>query len=155
MSGISAASAIEFRKTASCRQAPIARNYHSRINRTKEAKRIDEENLALLRRLQNVRASPAIQMSRHAVMRPSSVRQQQQQRPKSVRPKVSFTLGPKGKVFPLTGRRWLVSQSKQHITQISVQIVNTWTDGWWNKLKEKLLLFCVYCLKNNKIFIFS
>jgi len=91
MSGISAASAIEFRKTASCRQAPIARNYHSRINRTKEAKRIDEENLALLRRLQNVRASPAIQMSRHAVMRPSSVRQQQQQRPKSVRPKIVNT----------------------------------------------------------------
>lgn len=91
MSGISAASAIEFRKTASCRQAPIARNYHSRINRTKEAKRIDEENLALLRRLQNVRASPAIQMSRHAVMRPTSVRQQQQQRPKSVRPKIVNT----------------------------------------------------------------
>jgi len=89
MSAISAASAIEFRKTVSCRAAPIARQYHSSINRTKEARRIDEENLALLRRLQSVRASPAIQMSRHAVMRPasSSVRT----RPKSVRPKIVNT----------------------------------------------------------------
>jgi len=87
MSGISAASAIEFRKTANCRAAPIARNYHSRINRTKEAKRIDEENLALLRRLQNVRASPAIQMSRQAVMRPRPV----SSRPRSARPKIVNT----------------------------------------------------------------
>jgi len=87
MSGISAASAIEFRKSANCRQSPIARNYHSRINRTKEAKRIDEENLALLRRLQNVRASPAIQMSRQQVARPSSSRP----RTKSARPKIVNT----------------------------------------------------------------
>jgi len=87
MSGISAASAIEFRKTANCRAAPIARNYHSRINRTKEAKRIDEENLALLRRLQNVRASPAIQMSRQAVIRPRPI----SSRPRSARPKIVNT----------------------------------------------------------------
>lgn len=87
MSGISAASAIEFRRTANCRAAPIARNYHSRINRTKEAKRIDEENLALLRRLQNVRASPAIQMSRQAVIRPRPV----SSRPRSARPKIVNT----------------------------------------------------------------
>ena len=126
MSGISAASAIEFRKTASCRQAPIARNYHSRINRTKEAKRIDEENLALLRRLQNVRASPAIQMSRHAVMRPSSVRQQQQQRPKSVRPKVSF---PKGKVFPLTGST-LIGQPIKTAHYSNICSDSQYMDGW-------------------------
>ena len=44
-SGFSTASAVEFRKSANCRGSPIARNYHSKINRSKEAKRIDEENL--------------------------------------------------------------------------------------------------------------
>jgi len=85
-SGLSTASAIEFRKTVNCRTAPIARNYHTKINRTKEEKRINEENLALLRRLQNVRASPTIQMSRQQVARPP-----QRTRPKSMRPKIVNT----------------------------------------------------------------
>jgi len=83
-SGFSTASAVEFRKSANCRGSPIARNYHSKINRSKEAKRIDEENLALLRRLQNVRASPMIALSRQQVTAPPRAR------PKSMRPKVRF-----------------------------------------------------------------
>lgn len=85
MSGLSAASTVESRRTQNCRASPIARNYHSKINRTKEAKRIDEENLALLRRLQNVRASPSIQMSRQQVSAPPRMR------PKSMRPKIVNT----------------------------------------------------------------
>jgi hypothetical protein len=85
MSGLSATSTAEMRRTQNCRASPIARNYHSKINRTKEAKRIDEENLALLRRLQNVRASPSIQMSRQQVSAPPRIR------PKSMRPKIVNT----------------------------------------------------------------
>jgi len=84
-SGFSTASAVEFRKSANCRGSPIARNYHSKINRSKEAKRIDEENLALLRRLQNVRASPMIALSRQQVTAPPRAR------PKSMRPKIVNT----------------------------------------------------------------
>lgn len=29
----------------SCKYSPVARNYHSKINRDKESKRIDQENL--------------------------------------------------------------------------------------------------------------
>lgn len=85
MSGLSATSTAEMRRTQNCRASPIARNYHSKINRTKEAKRIDEENLALLRRLQNVRASPSIQVSRQQVSAPPRIR------PKSMRPKIVNT----------------------------------------------------------------
>lgn len=66
---------------------PIARNYHSKINRDREAKRIDQENLAFLRRLNSVKASPHIRTSRNAVTAAPALRS----RPKSIRPTVTHT----------------------------------------------------------------
>ena len=44
-SNYSTASAFELRRTTNCKYSPVARNYHSKLNRDKEAKRIDLENL--------------------------------------------------------------------------------------------------------------
>jgi len=71
-----------------CKYSPVARNYHSKVNRDREAKRIDQENLALLRRLQNVKPSVQIQVSRQAVSTPQNYRKT---RPKNMRPKIVNT----------------------------------------------------------------
>lgn len=87
-SAYSTASAFELRRTNNCKYSPVARNYHSKINRDKESKRIDQENLALLRRLQNVKPSVQIQVSRQAV---STTPIQRKTRPKNMRPKIVNT----------------------------------------------------------------
>jgi len=87
-SAFSTASAMEMRRTVNCKYSPVAKNYHSKINREKEAKRIDQENLALLRRLQSVKPSVQIQVSRQAV---STQPLSRRPRPKSMRPKVVNT----------------------------------------------------------------
>jgi len=86
-SAFSTASAFELRRMNSCKYSPVARNYHSKINREKESKRIDQENLALLRRLQSVKPSVQIQVSRQAV----STTPIRKTRPKNMRPKIVNT----------------------------------------------------------------
>jgi len=83
----STASAMELRRTSNCKFSPVARNYHSKINRERESRRIDNENLALLRRLQNVKPSVQIQVSRQAV----STTPIRKTRPKNMRPKIVNT----------------------------------------------------------------
>jgi len=86
-SNYSTASAMELRRTSNCKFSPVARNYHSKINRERESRRIDNENLALLRRLQNVKPSVQIQVSRQAV----STTPFRKTRPKNMRPKIVNT----------------------------------------------------------------
>jgi hypothetical protein len=86
-SAYSTASAFELRRMNNCKYSPVARNYHSKVNRDRESKRIDQENLALLRRLQNVKPSVQIQVSRQAV----STTPIRKTRPKNMRPKIVNT----------------------------------------------------------------